>query len=152
MKKILKGCVVMLLMIAAFSSCNKSKKYSNRVGGNKWKVVAITINGSTAGNLPELLFKDCDIYQESCAGTWITNDGGRATFFWQFRDKGKDLEIANQTDHVHGFQDVKAAEQCIEFSGIYEVESSTRKSFRIKSAVTHGHAGQLVEMTLERKD
>lgn len=122
------------------------------MGGNKWKVVSLSISGSSVSGIPELLFKDCDIYKESCEGSWISPSGGRAQFVWQFRDKGQSLEIANQTDHVHGFEDVKAAEQCIEFSGVYEVIKSRRKFLNLKSTSTHGYKGQEVILELERKD
>lgn len=152
MKNLIKVSFAALLTAAMLFACNKSKKYSNRLGGNKWKVVSLKVGGSGVNDLPELLFKDCDIYKESCEGSWINKDEGRAAFVWQFRDKGKILEIANQTDHVHGLQDVKAAEQCIEFSGVYEVVKSKRRSLSIKSSVTHGHTGEEVNMELERKD
>lgn len=141
-----------IVLAGSITFCNKSKMYSNRVEGNKWKITTITVNGNSQGNLPELLFKDCDIYNESCEGSWITGDDGRAQFAWQFRDRGKTVEIINQTDHVHGFQDVKAAEQCIEYSGVYEVIKCRRKSLSIKGKNAHGHAGEEVSIEMERKD
>lgn len=148
----IKNIAVVLFTVSLLASCNKSKKYSKRMDGDKWKVVSLTVAGSEVTGKPELLFKDCDIYKESCEGSWIMPNDGRAAFAWQFRDKGKTLEIINQTDHVHGFADVAAADQCIEFSGVYEVIKSKRKSLTIKSNVTHGHNGQEVKMELERKD
>jgi hypothetical protein len=148
---ILKTSTVILLIIVMLA-CNKSKKFSNRMGGYKWKIVTLTVNGTSETNLPELLFKDCDIYKETCKGTWISEEGGRAQFVWQFRDKGKVLEIANQTDHAHGIIDVKAADQCIAFTGVYEVIKSKRKSLVLKSTSITGHQGKEVNIELERKD
>lgn len=133
-------------------ACNKTKSNSNKLGGYKWEVKSLTINGTEISNKPTLLFKDCDIYKESCEGSWIGTDQGRAAFAWQFSDNGKKLEIANQTDHVHGIADVKAAEQCIEFTGMYDVQESKRKVLVIKSDMANGHKNKTVEIKLERID
>jgi hypothetical protein len=133
-------------------ACNKSKRYTNRLDGNKWKVVSITVNGLAQGNLPVLLFKDCDIYKESCKGTWISDGGGRAQFVWQFRENGKVLEISNQSDHAHTLADVKAGEQCIEYTGVYDVLKSKRKFIALKSTTVYGHPNNVVEINLDRAD
>lgn len=152
MKNIIFKTASIIVLISLMISCNKSKKYSNRMEGNKWKITTISINGVAESNLPELLFKECDIYKETCEGTWISTEGGRAQFAWQFRDKGKTLEIANQTDHVHGNLDVKAAEQCISYTGVYNVVKSKRKYLSLKSSVINGHQGKEVILELERND
>lgn len=149
--KFLKTLVVILLT-CTISACNKTKRYSNRIEGNKWKITSIQVNGIADTSHPELLFKDCDIYKETCNGTWISPEGGRAQFVWQFRENGKVLEIANQTDHAHDILDVKAAEKCIEYSGVYEVMKSQRKTFSLKSTKINGHFGKEVKIEMEKKD
>jgi hypothetical protein len=106
--------LALIILICTLVACNKTRRYSNRIEGNKWKVTSIQVNGVAESSLPELLFKDCEIYKETCNGTWLSNEGGRAQFVWQFRENGKVLEIGNLTDHVHSILDVKAAEKCID--------------------------------------
>jgi len=141
------GILIIAILITA---CNKSKKYSKRLDGNKWQVKEITIEGGSESNLPEVLFKECDIYEQSCEGSWITPEGGRSAFIWQVRSKGKDFEISNQTDHVHGYLDVKAAEQCIKYTGVYTIVKSKRNQFIIESTVTGGYSGKKVQITFEK--
>jgi len=152
MKNIIQKSSFALLLIVALMACNKSNRNSRRVEGYKWKVTSINVNGNAETNLPTLLFKDCDIYNEVCKGTWISDEDGRAEFVWQFRDKGKTIEIANQTDHVHDVLDVKAAEQCIAFTGVYEVVNSKRKSLSIKSTKANAYQGKEVKIEMERLD
>jgi len=144
--------VAVILLTSTILACNKTKRYSNRIEGNKWKVTSIEVNGIAESSLPDLLFKDCDIYKETCNGTWISSEGGRAQFVWQFRENGKVLEIGNQTDHVHGILDVQAAEKCIAYSGVYEVVKSRRKTFSLKSTKLNGHLGKEVKIEMEKID
>lgn len=150
MKTLVKKSVIIILSLVTIASCNKTKKYSNRMGGYKWELTSLTINGTEVTTKPVLLFKDCDIYKETCEGSWILNEDGRASFVWQFNNKGQKLEIANQTDHVHGIADVKAAEQCIEYSGIYDVVESKRQSITIKTNMANGHKNKDVVIKMQR--
>jgi len=146
-----KNKIISILIFAVLiTACNKSKKSSTRLDGSKWQVKDITIEGGSELKLPEVLFKECDIYEESCEGSWITPEGGRSSFIWQVRSKGKHFEISNQTDHVHGYLDVKAAEQCIKYTGVYNVVKSKRNKFIIESTVTSGYNGKKVQITFEK--
>lgn len=143
--------VIVICSLIASLSCNKSKRYSKRMDGNKWEVIELTVNGTAQSDQPDLLFKECDIYKESCEGSWIMPNDGRAQFAWQFRDKGKILEISNQTDHIHSYEDLKASEACIAYSGIYEVKKSKMKELTIESTQTNGYKGMTVKIILKKK-
>jgi len=133
-------------------SCSKTKKYSNRLGGYKWKVIEMTIDGTSDTNHPTILFKACDIYDEICSATWTSAAGGRSQIVWQFRNNGKVFEFSNQTDHTHTLEDVKSAEQNISYSGVYQVIENKRKLFSVKSSVTNGFNGKEVVIKMERLD
>lgn len=150
-----KKCYILALVVSScfiLFSCNKTKRFSNRLGGYKWEIIEMTAEGKADTSLPVILFKDCDIYKESCSGTWQTPSGGRSQIYWQFRNKGKEFEISNKTDHVHSVNDVKSAEQNIRYNGIYDVIESRRKRITIKSTATNGFPGKEVIIKMERKD
>jgi hypothetical protein len=149
MKKTIK-IKLLLAALITLMACNKSKTNSNKLDGYKWGVKEITIEGVSETNLPEVLFKECDIYKESCEGSWLIAEGGRSSFIWQVRSKGKEFEISNQTDHAHSFLDVKAAEQCIKYSGVYNILLSKRKQLIIESMLTAGYFGKKVKIKFER--
>jgi len=138
------------LLLLLLLGCNKSNRYASKIEGNKWKLSKLTVEGTIQTLESTLLFKDCDIYEESCTGSWINASEGRAAFAWQFRDKGKTLEISNQTDHAHSIEDINAAELCINFSGVYTVEKCTRQSIIIYSEAAHGYKGKKIELELTK--
>lgn len=141
-----------LLLITLFfiNSCDKNKRYSRRIDDDKWKVTKLTVDGNEQDSLPVIKFNFCDIYEETCEGSWTSADG-KAKLAWQFRDKGKTFEISNQTDHGHDLADVKAAEHCINYTGVYEVVKSKRKYLEIKSLRTYGYNNKVVLMILEKQ-
>lgn len=151
LQQLIKTTLLTGLFFGLAAGCSKSKHYAKRLDGDKWKVSAWSVDGGSLDNPPELLFKDCDVYEESCEGSWISLDG-RAQFVWQFREKGQVLEIANQTDHAHSLADVKAAEQCIAFTGVYSVKKSKRRWIQLQSSSTYGYPGKKVNIELERLD
>lgn len=130
-------------------SCDKNKFYSRRVDDNKWQVSELSVNGVKQDTLPLIKFDFCDIYEETCEGSWSAADG-KAQIAWQFRDKGKTLEISNQTDHGHDLADIRAAQQCIRLSGVYSVVDSKRKYLELKSETTFGYPNKTVIMKLKR--
>lgn len=157
MKKII---VFSLILITALvvEGCNKTKKFSKRLAGEKWTVTELSVAGINESELPVLSFNDCDIYDESCKGEWETPEHEHAEFVWQIRDKGGLFELSNQSSldeiHSHSGDDHAAEEaiiQCQNFSGVYTIVSSKRKSMELESQNTLGHSGQLVKMKLELK-
>jgi hypothetical protein len=139
-------------LLIAMVSCNKTKTVSNRLDGQKWKVTELSVDGVNELELPRFKFSDCEIYKESCKGLWYLGEDGHSGFAWQIRDKGKTLEFSNQADHAHGLEDVKAAEQCIAFSGIYKVLVSKRKRMEFETSAAFGFPGKKVVLKMERED
>jgi len=150
MKKIV---YVAIFALAIFNyGCNKTKSVSNRLDEQKWNVTELSVDGVNQPQLPVIKFSDCEIYKESCKGLWYLGEEGHGGIVWQVRDKGKTLEISNQADHSHSIQDVKAAEQCIAFSGVYKIIKSKRKSMECETSNAFGFAGKKVVLKMERKD
>jgi hypothetical protein len=139
-------------LLLAMVSCNKTKTVSNRLDGQKWRVTELSVDGVNQSELPLFKFSECEIYKESCKGLWYLGEEGHSGFAWQIRDKGKILEFNNQADHAHGLEDVKAAEQCIAFSGVYKIIKSKRKSMECETSNAFGYAGKKVVLKMERKD
>lgn len=149
MKKI--KIIISAVLVIVFVSCNKTKKYSKRIDGNEWTVVELSVDGVNETNIPIIEFDKCNIYKESCKGEWKNNNGGEAHMAWQFRENGTLFEISNQSDHIHKTEDIEAINQCIKFSGIYEVLENKKKNMAFKSSSLHGFPGKTVVMKLEKK-
>jgi len=148
----------LILAIAAtgflfFSSCNKDKKYSNELSGETWEASSLMIDGVAETALPTLEFDDCKIYKETCSGKWESeahvHGSGSAepevSFAWQIRDKGKTLEISNQTEG-------EAAVQCWQLSGVYELKRKSKTQFDLISNSTQGHPGKQVTIKLTKSE
>lgn len=133
-------------------SCNKTKTSSNRLDGQKWNVTELSVDGVNQTQLPVIKFSECEIYKESCKGLWYLGETGHGGIVWQVRDKGKTLEISNQADHSHTIEDVKAAEQCIAFSGVYKIISSKRKKMEFETSSAYAYSGKKVVLKIERQD
>ena len=129
------------------SSCDKNKIHSNRFSGESWAVKSLTINGESNSDLPTLAFSDCSIYKENCTGTWSL-ENSTSNFVWQFRDKAKTFEISNQSEITTHLEE--AILQCMNLSGIYDVESSSKTKITISSTSTIGYEGVNVNMELEK--
>lgn len=149
MKNLIKLSVILILLIAF--ACTKTKRYSKKLDDNKWQVISLTIDGLSDPVLPELKFNESDIYDKASKGWWYWGEDGHAEIAWQIREKGKIFEFSNQADHVHGFEDVKAAEQAIKYSGIYKINKLSRNEFEIESNDTYGNKGKIVIIKMERK-
>ena len=148
----------LILAIAAtgflfFSSCNKDKKYSNELSGEVWEASSLTIDGVAEIVLPTLEFDDCKIYKETCLGKWESeghsHGSGSAepevSIARQIRDKGKTLEISNQTEG-------EAAVQCWQLSGIYELKRNDKTQFDLTSNSTQGYPGKQVVLRLTKSE
>ena len=53
--------------------------------------------------------------------------------------------------HVHNHADEEVAEQCYNFSGVYEVVSAKKKAMEFSSTATLGHTGSTVVIKIEKK-
>lgn len=148
----MKKLVLFFTGVLLLTACNKTKTVSNRLDGQKWQVTELSVDGVNQSSLTVLKFSECEIYKESCTGQWYLGETGHAGFAWQIRDKGKTLEISNQADHAHGLEDVKAAEQCIAFSGVYKILENKRKNMSFETTTAHAYKGKKVIIKMERKD
>ncbi len=148
----------LILAIAAtgflfFSACNKDKKYSNELSGETWEASSLVIDGVAETILPSLEFNDCKIYQETCSGIWeseghmhgSSTSDSLVTFAWQIRDKGKTLEISNQTEG-------EAAVQCWQLSGVYQLTRNSKTQFDLTSNSTQGYPGKQVVIKLTKSE
>ena len=154
----------LLLMVAILAAaCNKTKTVSTRlIDAGEWTVTELSVDGTNEAELPGWHIKSCKIYEESCHGEWKNDEGGEAEFIWQFREKGKTLEISRQEgeeghdhdhghDHGHDHAAEEAIAQCYAFSGVYEVVEDGKENMEFKSTVTVGHAGKTVVLKIQKK-
>ena len=130
--------------------CDKNKQFSRRLDNDKWEVTTLSVDGKNQDTLPIIKFTFCQIYEETCTGSWSSLDG-KARIAWQFRDGGKTFELSNQTNHGHNLADLNSANQCIRFTGVYEVVNYKRKSLEVKSLKTFGYPGKTVIMKMEKQ-
>jgi hypothetical protein len=157
--------ILAAVVLGISSGCNKTQTFSNRLEGEVWSISKLIVDGVEEehdDHLAELIFSDCDIYEEVCTGEWEIEQS-HAEFAWQFDEKGALLYIANQSEdgdqheHDHNEEDgeehmVDAIQQCQDLSGTYDVVDMTRKTIKLKSNNTIGFDGKLVEMEWEKID
>jgi hypothetical protein len=143
------------LIAAGMSACNKTKKaHQWLIKAGEWKVVTLTVDGVAVDELPHWEIEDCKVYKESCIGEWKNDEGGHAEFIWQFREKGTIFQVAfqeNDHGHAHTDADHEAEEQCIEFSGVYNVTAHTKDKLELSSTSIAAHNGKTVIIKLEKK-
>lgn len=160
MKKTILFISASIILSIAFIACNKTKMYTNRLDGGDWKVTELSVDGTNEAELPEWTIGECDAYKEACKGDWKNDHGHKANFIWQFREKGKKFEISNQSkveDVTAGligdmfFHAEELADQCVNFSGTYEVVEHKKKMMEFKSTTTIGFPGKTVVIKIEKK-
>jgi len=111
----------------------------------EWKVSSILIDNASQGDLPTWMINDCDIYDEVCLAKWMASNGAETVFAWQFRDKGQTFEISRQEGSTDDSPNSLAiAQQCYDFSGIYDVEEEKKDRMRFSSETTLGYPEQKV--------
>lgn len=154
MKKVLATLFIAVLAIG-ITSCNKTKKVSNRfIKPGEWTVTEMSVDGTNEDELPKWEIDDCDIYGSSCMGHWENDEGGHADFVWQFRDKGETFEISYQAEeeagHTHDHADEEVAAQAYSFSGVYTVETSKKDEMTFTTTAAVGFPGQTVKIKIEK--
>lgn len=144
----------------ALTACNKTKMYSNRLDGGDWKVTELSVDGKNEAELPKWNIGECDAYKETCTGSWKNDHDHTAKFVWQFREKGKKFEISNQSkveDVTAGligdmfFHAEELADQCVNFSGVYNVLEHKKKMMKFESTSAIGFPGQKVIISIEKQ-
>ncbi|MDG1147123.1 MAG: hypothetical protein P8N52_02335 [Crocinitomicaceae bacterium] len=153
MKKYIKLFVAVFSIALLSVSCNKTKSTSKRLmKAGEWNVSELSVDGVSQEELPHWVIGDCDIYNESCVGSWQNDEGGATDFIWQVTNNGDSFTISRQGPEEgleHADQEV--AVQCFEFSGTYDILESDKKTMKLTSTATDGFSGQTAIITLEKK-
>ena len=147
------------IIIAVFSiavlvaSCNKTKSTSKRLmKAGEWNVTELSVDGVNQEELPHWVIGDCDIYEESCIGSWQNDEGGATDFVWQVTNEGGSFIISRQgPDEGLEHADEEMATQCYEFSGTYEIAENEKTMMKFTSSTIEAFSGQSVVITIEKK-
>ena len=144
------------LLFIAFSlllSCNKEKRFSNKLmKGETWRIVGITVDEQFYGHYGQwLVTQDVDIYDSVPGIEWNANSQ-KATFQWQFQDKGKTFEIAYKDPTcVNCTTPPEELDfQTYFLSGKYDVVVHKKDRMRFVSSNTVGFPGKRVEINVDR--
>lgn len=148
--------IIAIVSIGIATSCNKTKSTSKRfIKAGEWTITELSVDGVNEDELPTWEIEDCDIYNESCYGEWMSEEGGHADFIWQFREKANTFEISYQAEadesHEHDHASEEVAEQAYNFSGEYEVVTRKKDEMEFTSENTLGYPGQTVVIKIEKK-
>lgn len=153
MGKNFKRIIAVLSIAMLVASCNKTKSASKKfVRAGEWNVTELSVDGESQEELPHLLIGDCDLYNESCIGSWQNDEGGATDFIWQITNGAKSFVISRQgPDAGLEHADEEMATQCFEFSGTYEIIENEKTRMKLKSTATEGFPGQTAIITLGKK-
>ena len=153
MKKYSKLIIAVFSIAVLFASCNKTKSTSKRfIKAGEWNVTELSVDGVNQEELPFWTIGDCDIYEESCIGSWQNDEGGATDFVWQVTSNGESFAISRQgPDEGLEHADEEMATQCFEFSGTYDIIENEKTSMKFSSTATQGFPGQAAVIVLEKK-
>lgn len=153
MKKYSKLIIAVFSIAVLFASCNKTKSTSKRfIKAGEWNVTELSVDGVNQEELPFWTIGDCDIYEESCIGSWQNDEGGATDFVWQVTSNGESFVISRQgPDEGLEHADEEMATQCFEFSGTYDIIENEKTSMKFTSTATEGFPGQAAVIVLEKK-
>lgn len=152
MKKYSKLILAVLSIALLTASCNKTKSTSKRfMKAGEWTVTELSVDGVSQEELPHWVIGDCDIYNESCIGSWQNDEGGATDFIWQVTDKGDSFIISRQgPDEGLEHADEEMATQCFEFSGTYDIVENEKTMMKFTSTATEAFSGQSAIITIEK--
>lgn len=153
MKKYSKLLIAVFAIALLFASCNKTKSTSKRfIKAGEWNLTELSVDGVNQEELPHWIIGDCDIYAESCVGSWKNDEGGATDFVWQVTNNGDSFVISRQGPN-EGLEhaDEEMATQCFEFSGTYDIIENGKTSMKLMSTTTEGFSGQSAVIMLEKK-
>lgn len=153
MKKYSKLLIAVFTIALLFASCNKTKSTSKRfIKAGEWNLTELSVDGVNQEELPHWIIGDCDIYAESCVGSWKNDEGGATDFVWQVTNNGDSFVISRQGPN-EGLEhaDEEMATQCFEFSGAYDIIENGKTSMKLMSTTTEGFSGQSAVIMLEKK-
>jgi len=156
-RKTIKTMAFSAILLIGAAACNKTKSTSKKfMDAGEWTITELSIDGTNEDELPTWEIEDCDLYNESCFGEWKNEEGGRAEFIWQFREKANTFEISHQAEEgEHDLEEdhaaTEAAEQAYNFSGVYEVVNKEKEAMEFSSKNTSGFPGQMVSIKIQKK-
>ncbi len=146
--------ITALSLIAVLISCNKEKRYSNKLfKGENWKVKSIKIDGAESQIKGNWLIMGDDIYDTVPSVKWQGNAGfGESLFQWQFQDKGDKFQLnyfqlceecdGTELDSLDVFN--------YAITGTYDVDRHRNKKMTFTSNKTIGFGSKKVEIEIEK--
>lgn len=140
--------IILFLLCTVLSACDKNQNRSNKLmKGQIWTVDELSIDGQEQTiNGQWTIIEDVDIYEAVPSALWNAN-GQVKQFYWQFREKGKKIELS--ADSCGGsFQDIDFL--AYNDSGVYEVEKQSRKEMIFSSSNVLGFTGGIVRIKIRR--
>ena len=153
MKKYSKIIIAVFSIAVLVTSCNKTKSTSKRfMKAGEWNVTELSVDGVNQEELPHWVIDDCDIYEESCIGSWQNDEGGATDFVWQVTNEGGSFIISRQgPDEGLEHADEEMATQCFEFSGTYDIAENKKTMMKFTSTTLDAFSGQSAIITIEKK-
>lgn len=146
--------VAIAILTLTVTSCNKEKRYSNKlIKGEKWEVKDITVAGNSLNTFGVWnVTQDVVIYDTIPQVLW-TADTLDAVFEWQFQNKGKTFQLnyVQLCDECFGDELSMLDYLTYDLTGTYDVERHSRKKMEFISNQTIKYNGQEVHILIERQ-
>ena len=145
--------ILFLTAMVVFTSCNKEKRYSNKLmKGEVWKVNYIRVDSEPIEFYGEWLIEsDVSIYDSVPTLEW-KQDNLDAFFEWQFQNNGKNFQLnynllcseadgtlLDTLDYIGN-----------DITGTYEVERHGKNKMLFNSTNTAGFANKQISIFIER--
>lgn len=153
MRTYFKVIIAVFSIALVFGSCNKTKSTSKTfIKAGDWHVTELSIDGESEEELPHWTIGDCDIYEESCIGSWQNDEGGATDFVWQIKENGEKFIISRQgPDAGLEHADEEMATQCFGFSGTYDIVENEKTRMKFTSTNLPEFPGQAAVIVIEKK-
>lgn len=153
MKKYGIGIIAVMSIALVVAACNKTKSTSKCfIKAGEWHVTELSIDGVSEEELPHWTIGDCNIYKESCIGSWENQEGGATDFVWQIKENGEKFVISRQgPDEGLEHADEEMATQCFGFSGTYDIVENEKTRMKFTSTTLPEFPGQAAVIVIEKK-
>ncbi len=145
--------IVYFVSIFILFSCNKEKRFSNRLmKKEKWQVVDIYVDGTKSqffGNWT--VSQNVDIYDSVPSTIWMW-DNQDAVFNWQFQDKGKSFQLNYQQQCLEcNASDLDSLDYFLyNISGKYQVQKHGLNKMIFTSTNSFLYSGKKVEINIRK--
>lgn len=137
----------MALILGACSKVDKTTRKFMKEG--RWEFDELTAEGKPIDNLAKWDITTCEDSEGYCPGTWIHADGTTAPFFWMFDKYNGDLSFYLSPE-IKVDQN-RAAIQCYNLAGTYQVVSSSSDMFEFQSMESRGYPQTLVYFSMHSR-